>query len=110
MPWNGSMNDNDKPSSWLYWRPVRRHYIWRYRTEEPPRISLLLGEKTIELNDTSSLVWERIDGAHPILSILGDLADIQSTIPKRQLRRDLFGFLLFLHQEKLIYIHWDALG
>ncbi len=101
------MSTQSSSAAWVHWKPVRRYYLWRYRSETPTQISLALVTKTIDLDESASLVWERIDGNRPVQGILELLAERYPAVQPTVLEGDLFKFLMFLNNEKLIYIDWD---
>ncbi len=94
---------------WPRWRPCRRYYLWQYRSESPALITLFLPAKTLELNETASLVWENVDGNRPVLRIIEMLAEKHPSVSRARLGRDVLRLLLSLEAEKLVYLLWEPL-
>jgi hypothetical protein len=103
------MPDRVKLDQWPQWRPSRRYYLWRYRSDSPALITLVLPTKAVDLNETASLVWESIDGNRPVLRIIEMLAEKYPSIARAKLGRDVLRLLLSLENEKLIYLLWEPL-
>lgn len=101
--------DSTQTARWRLWRPVRRYYLWRYTSYEPPRSELILPEKTLELNTVGTLLWEALDGTRLAAHLVDLLQEAYPSVPTERLSRDILEFLLFCHKEQVIYLDWDPL-
>lgn len=102
-----SAPEPEKP--WQLWRPVRRYFLWRYNSFEPPRVDLILPEKTLEFNVVGTILWEHIDGTRLAAHLVDILAEAYPKVPELRLSHDVRTFLLYCYGEQVIYLDWDPL-
>jgi hypothetical protein len=92
-----------------FWRPVRRYYLWKYRSENPPLVTILAPEKRLDLNETASLIWESLDGTRLIQHVFDAVHDRFPDASTEEIERDTIAALQAWHEEKLVYLNWEVL-
>ena len=94
---------------WQLWCPNKRHYMWRYRSYDPPEIDIVLPGTTMNLNLTGSLIWENIDGCRRVRHLVEIVCEAFPDTPEETVVKDTLAFLFYCHKEKIIYLHWEPL-
>lgn len=96
-------------SGWRFFCPIRSYFLWEYRRESPPEVDILLLDKTFELNEAESFIWESIDGDRRLHHIVELTHDRYPDVASARITRDVVRFVMFCHGEKLVYLHWEPL-
>jgi Coenzyme PQQ synthesis protein D (PqqD) len=96
-------------AEWRLWRPMRRYFLWRYSSFEPPCAEIILPEKTLELNAVGTFLWESLDGTRLAAHLVELLEERYPEVPLARLSGDVLAFLLFCHGEQIAYLDWEPL-